>query len=229
MRIPYLLAGLVLACALPLAANADTVNTSIGTQHFVDGSSVTSAAYTSAVAGQPAPFNAFCGSISSGDCTGITWTFNYTVPAGDTITGATLSIGILNLQSSASANPVGSFTLDGTDVLTGLLNTAAVAANSIRNEYNVLQISIPGADFTDLSSGMATFSLTLSGPGLGVLGMTPSHTSGFDFSTLNITATPGTTPPPVPEPATLALLLLGAAAFAAKVALSKLPQPPVQA
>jgi hypothetical protein len=236
MRDLYVAAAVVLACAWCVAApaKADDISTSIGTQHFTNGSTVTSAAYLGAVSpvpapsplDQPAPFNAFCGSISGGDCSNVTWTFDYTVPAGDTITGATLTLGILDIESSyGTGNPVGSFTLDTGDDLTSLLNTAAVATNSVSGEYNVLEITIPGADFMDLSNNTAaTFALTLSGPGHGALGLTKSHVSGLDFSTLDITATPGSTgpPPPVPEPSTSVLLALGVAALAAKAALNKL-------
>jgi hypothetical protein len=219
----FLAASTIVACALGVTAPAkgDDITTSLGNtaSGFTNGSLVTSAAYATAASGQSAPFNAFCGSISKGDCTDVSWTFNYTVPTGDTITGAALTLGILDIESSyGTGTPVGSFTLDGADDLTSILNTAAVATDSVSNEYNVLQIGIPGTDFTGLSNGVATFELTLSGPGHGVLGLTASHVSGLVFSTLDITATPSSTPPPpVPEPGTLSLLLSGMAALAAKL------------
>ena len=219
---------LVGALSMVVPAKADDISTSIGntSSGLTNGETgVSSLAYTTAVSGQPAPFNAFCGSISGGDCTGVTWIFNYTVPPTDTITGATLTLGILDIESFyGTGNPVGSFTLDGSDNLTSLLNTAAVATNSVSGEYNVLEITIPSSDFMDLSDNTATFDLTLSGPGHGALGLTSSHVSGLVYSTLDITATPGSSgpPPPVPEPSTSALLALGIAALATKAALSKL-------
>ena len=228
MRNLYTAAAMILACALCVAApaKADDIPVVLGNDAsgLTNGQlSVTSAEYLAAVTGQPAPFNGFCGSISGGDCSNVSWTFNYAVPSGDTITGATLTLGILDIESAyGTGTAVGSFTLDGTDVLTSLLNTVAVATNSVSGEYNVLEINIPGADLAALSSGMATFELTLSGPGKGVLGPTPSHVSGLVYSTLDITGTPGSTPPPpAPEPATWALLLIGMAALAAKLSLSK--------
>jgi hypothetical protein len=228
MRSLSVVAILILAGALSLTvpAKADEISTSLGNpfSSLTNGqTAVTSGAYAAAVAGQLAPFNAFCGSISGGDCTNVTWTFNYTVPAADTVTGATLILGILDIESSyGTGNPVASLTLDGTDDLTSLLNTAAVATNSIAGEYNILQINIPGTDFMDLSDGTATFDLTLAGPGHGILGPTASHVSGFVYSTLDITATAGSTPPPpMPEPATSALLMLGLAALATTATLRK--------
>lgn len=219
---------MILACALCVSvpAKADDISTSLGntSSGFTNGqTAVSSGAYAAAVAGQLHPFNAFCGSISGGDCTDVSWIFNYTVPATDTITGATLTLGILDIESFyGTGNPVASFTLDGADELTTLLNTAAVATNSVAGEYNVLEINIPGTDFTDLSDGAATFELTLAGPGHGTLGLTASHVSGFVYSTLDITATPGsTTPPPMPEPSTSALVMLGLAALATTTALRR--------
>jgi hypothetical protein len=208
-----LMAAAVLACILWVAVPvmADDIPTSIGTQHFTSGNTVTSAAFLAAVAGQPAPFNAFCGSDALSNCSA-SWTFTYTIPAGDTITGATLTLGITDIDSAAPGDQVGSFTLNGADDLTSLLNVVSEAADAANNVYEVLSITIPGADFTDLAGGGATFALTLSGPGLGVLGDTPFNGAGLDFSTLDITATPnssggGTN---TPEPETWALVLAGA-------------------
>lgn len=218
----YLSIAAVLACVLCLATPmmADDIPTSIGTQHFTSGSSTTSAAYLSAVSGQPAPFNGFCGVITTTDCS-TSWTFDYTIPAGDTVTGATLSIGLLDLDSSATTDRVASLTLNDDDVtgLTALLNTAANGldggAGSVRNEYDVLEITIPAADLTDLTGGSATFALVLQGPGLGALGTTPHDAVGLDFSTLDITATPGSSGggTPTPEAPTWAMMFAGIVAL----------------
>jgi PEP-CTERM motif len=216
----------VLAFFLWVAAPAegDDISTSIGTQHFANGTTgIKTAAFNTAVAGQPPPFNTFCGSDTASNCSA-SWTFDYTVPSGDTITTATLTLGILDIDSTAPGNQIASFTLDGTDDLTALLNAASEGVNggagSPNNEYNVLSITIPVTDFTDLSGGTATFTLALQGPGLGIIGTTPDNGAGLDFSTLDITATPGSTPP-VPEPASSSLFLFGIAAIAAKVALKR--------
>jgi hypothetical protein len=213
MRKLFIPAVLVLAAGLGVSKStlADNISTTIGTQHFADGASTTTGAFNAAVLGQPAPFNLFCGSDLSKNCSA-TWVFNYAVPAGDTITGATFTLGIFDIDSAAAGNQVASFLLNGTVDLTALLNAACEGLNgglgAPNLQYDVLSISIPGADFTDLSNGSAKFALTLSGPGLGTLGTTPFNGAGLDFSTLDITASPGGISA-VPEPSSLILLSMG--------------------
>jgi PEP-CTERM motif-containing protein len=209
----------LLCCVQPAWAGDISVTIGAVPVSFTSGQTINSSTYTSAVSGQPAPFNAFCGSDITANCSA-SWTFNYTVPAGDTITGATLTLGIWDIDSAASGDQVGSFTLDGSDDLTVQLNSVSEGLNgglgAPNSQYDVLTISIPGTgtDFTDLGSGTATFALTLSGPGLGVIGPTTFNGAGLVFSTLDITTTPGGGSP-VPEPATWALLGLGLLALTA--------------
>ena len=209
----------MLCCVLPVLA--DDIPTSIGAVPFTNGQIVTSATFFGATSGQPAPFTGACGNNSSMNCN-TNWTFNYTIPAGDTITGATLTLGIYNLDSSLNPNPFASFALDGTDSLTALMNLAADALDgglgSKHNEYDVLTITIPGADLTDLAGNSATFALMTQGPGFGVLGNTQFLGVGLGFSTLDITATGGGAT--VPESGTLSLVGIGLLALAA-VALRK--------
>lgn len=165
----------------------------------------TSAAVLAAQVGSPAPFNAVCGNINTTNCSA-SWTFNYSFPTGQTVIGATLSLGIDNLDSSVAGNQVASYLVDGTD-LTATLNTVAEAldggAGSTRNEYDVLTVNIPSTVFTTLQGGSTNVSLALQGPGLGVLGTTKDLAADLVFSTLDIqTATSS-----VPEPAALPLLL----------------------
>lgn len=210
--------GAVLCCALPVLA--DDIPTSIGSEHFTNGQTVTSAGFFGLTSGQPAPFKGPCGNNSSANCN-TNWIFNYTIPLGDTITGSTLMLGVYNLDSSLNPSPFASFTLNGTDNLTALMNSAADAldggAGSKHNEYDVLTITIPGAFLADLGGNTATFALMTQGPGFGTLGNTKYLGVGLDFSTLDITATPQTS---VPEPATLPLLAIGLFGLAA-VALRK--------
>jgi PEP-CTERM motif len=210
------LAGL-LCCIRP--AFADQISTTIGNPgNFVAGQVVGVSTFNSTVAGQPAPFNAFIGSNATGPNFSASWTFSYTLPVSSTITGATLTIGILDSpwqgragnSTPPNTNQVASFTLDGTVSLAGLLNTEINSVGTGINKYEVDTISIPGADLSALASGSATFALALQGPGNGVLGPTSFLGAGLDFSTLDITVTPSSGGgSPVPEPSTLTLLAAG--------------------
>jgi hypothetical protein len=203
------------------------VDVSIGTAggNFTVGSKLTVTGFNNedgpSGLNQPAPFNAFCGSDTvANDSCSASWTFTYMVPAGDDITSATLSLGIYDIDSAATGNQIASFTLDGTDDLTSLLNASSEGLNSgagaPNNQYNILMITIPTADLAALDGGSATFALALQGPGLGTLGNTPSNGAGLDFSTLDMEAESGETPPPVPEPPSWMLGLTGLLAIGVK-------------
>jgi hypothetical protein len=196
------------------------INVTIGNPAlFTDGTKVAVGTFNTAVGAQPAPFNAYTGSdVGTGPDFSGSWTFSYSVPSGDTISSASLVLGILDIDSAATGNQVGSFILDGTDDLTSLLNVQSEALNagagSANSFYNVLTITIPTADLSDLADGSATFALTLQGPGLGVLGNTTFNGAGLDFSTLNMEAMGPISP--TPEPTTWVLFLAGMACFAIK-------------
>lgn len=202
----------VLSFSLPAIAllvqlprlQADTV-VSIGTQHFTDGSTVGSATFNTAVAGQPAPFNGIIGSDITGPNFTGTWNYIFTAPAS--IGGATLEIGIYDHDSAAAGSQVGSFTLNGSVDLKTTLDTAFEGRGGATGEYDVYTITLPNTAFSALSTGSATFALALQGPGLGVLGTTPFNGAGLDFATLDIAPVPVAA---VPEPSTgLLLALLG--------------------
>ena len=181
--------GAFLLFAGGLAANAQ-VTSFIGSQHFNDGDLIGTGTFLTAVSGQPAPFDHFIGSDASGPNFDASWTMAYTAPA--TISSATVTLGIYDHDSTASANPVSLFTAAGAD-LTSTLNAAMTAHGGANGEYNVYTVNLPASAFAALLSGSADFQLTLNGPGSSVLGNTTFNGAGLDFAKLYLA---------VPEPAT---------------------------
>jgi hypothetical protein len=190
----------VLAYSAP--ANAATTSQTLGGIDFTNGQTVPAGTFNTTSASQPAPFNAFNGSDVSGPNFSATWTFSYGAIV-DTITGATLEIGLLDGDSAAPGNQVASYTIGGID-LTSLLNTAMEAtpgANSVEVYYT---ITLPSSTFSVLAGGSPAVSLALQGPGLGVLGTTTFNGAALDFSTITIDTGTGAA---TPLPAALPLLL----------------------
>jgi hypothetical protein len=203
--------------ALPSVVLASSIVVSLGntapTNPFAGGAPLVSGhTYGSAVIGSNfvAPFfTGFCGDeggATPADCDK-SWTFNYVIPAGETITAASLTVGLWDSDSSQAGTQFSLYQVNGGDVLTSSLNTAAEALNggtgSVNAQYDVFTFSL--ASFGALSGGSATVHLTFQGPGGGILGPLPNNAGAILFSTLNIT-TQAVTPPPVPEPASLLLM-----------------------
>jgi hypothetical protein len=210
--------AVIASLASSALVHGSVISTSLGdtSPSFADGSHPTTATVLTALAGSPAPFNAICGSDTgangSTNCSA-SWTFDYSIPSGQTISGAALTLGIWDIDSAAAGNQVASYLLAGGGDLTSLLNTVSEGLHSntgaINNEYDVLEITIPSASFGVLSGGSATVSLALQGPGLGVLGNSPSNGAGLVFSTLTLD-----TASPAPEPSFVALIPMTLGSFA---------------
>ena len=198
--------------------HASVISTSLGntSPSFADGSHPTTTAVLAAQTSSSAPFHAICGSDTgsngSTNCSA-SWTFSYSIPLGQTIDGATLTLGIWDIDSAATGLQVASYKLSGGDDLTALLNAVSEGLNggsgALNSEYDVLAITIPSTSFGVLSGGAATISLALQGPGLGVLSTTPSNGAGLVFSTLSLDTTAS-----APEPSFVTLIPMALGAFA---------------
>jgi hypothetical protein len=218
-KVPLAAATLLAAASL---AQAGVITSNIGASLFPSGSFLGSGTFVTAVAGQPAPFNGFIGGDNTSNFSA-TWVFNYSIPATDTITAASIQIGIFDHDSAGAGDQVASFTLNTSNDLTVPLNTLFNASGGqtvstpgvgTQSEYDIYTLTLPSSVFASLAGGTATFSLTLQN-GVGVLGATPFNGAGMDFSTLSITTQSSTPPPPqVPEPSTAALMAIGLSAVA---------------
>src|SRR5215470_14196925 len=172
----YVLAPVAML-ALPSVALASSIVVSVGntapTNPFDGGAPLVSGnTYGSAVISSNfvAPFfTDFCGSETTAPLSNCdkSWTFNYVIPAGESITAASLTVGLWDLDSNQAGNQVGLYQVNGGDVLTGALNTAAEALNggtgSVNIEYDVF--TLPLSNFGALIGGSPTVHLTLQGPG----------------------------------------------------------------
>lgn len=174
--------------------------------------------------GQPAPFNAGIGADFLPLPALASWTFNYAAIA-DTILSATLSFGIVDIDSAAAGNQLVNFTVGGSDrtpLLNGLFEAVKGGAGSGDQEYNEFSIVLDNTLFATLATGTFTSNIELGGPGLAAAitgGVAPTPSNGFHliFSTLSITTqdpgnggnpNPNPNPNPVPAPGSLLLAAL---------------------
>ncbi|HEY3044528.1 MAG TPA: PEP-CTERM sorting domain-containing protein [Vicinamibacterales bacterium] len=209
--------------------SAEAVTAQLGDQDFMSGTFHTSGDFTTMSAGDPPIFNAPCGSdnnVAGPNCS-LGWTLTYSIPAGETITGAALTLGIWDHDSAVAGDQVFAYTINSID-LTALLNMAFNSFGGADgpncpgpnggtvfcSEYDVYTINVPAASLTALAPGPAAVVLTLQGPGHAVLGNTTFNGAIIDFSRLDITTVPAETR--VPEPATLMLVAAGLGGIGAR-------------
>ena len=186
------------AIAFGAHANATTISQTLGVVDFTNGEKVGAATFNTTSASEPFPFNAFIGSDVGGPNFSASWTFNYG-PIADSITSATLEIGLLDGDSGAPGNQVASYEIGVVD-LTGLLNTVMEGDPGLNSVEYYDTVTLPNSAFNNLASGSVTVSLTLQGPGLGVLGTTPFNGAALDFSTITIDTVGAVTPLPAALP-----------------------------
>ncbi len=203
------------------AQTASATVITLGDVSFTDQTQQNSGAFLTADTGELAPFDGTsCGADNSANCSA-TWTFNYSVPVGDVVIGATLSIGVGDLDTHAAGNQIASVTIGGIDV-TSLMNTVAESIdpsvgacpgsggnnNCWGSIYRQLTITLPSTTFAALGTGSVTVNFSTQAPGWGVLGNTAANGVNLDYSTLDVTSVPLAS---LPEPASFYSMAVGLA------------------
>jgi len=192
LRLPWLLA----LAAAGMAGTVSGLTVSIGTSHFAEGQIVTSAAFNTAVAAQPAPFNAINGGDVAGPDFTSAWTFNYAPQGAGTVTAATLTLGLWDGDTAATGSQLALLQIDSV-VITAAANAVFEATPGIQGQYRIYTIGLPAGLLTALEDGSAAVTLNLQGPGLGVLNQTTNNGAGIDFARLELN--------PIPEPSAAVL------------------------
>jgi hypothetical protein len=203
-------AGVIVAALAIAPTEASTINVLLGNDSppFANGAITTSAIALGAQTPGSGAFSGACGSDANTNCSR-SWTFNYAVPAGETVTAGTLTLGVVDIDSKAAGTQVNTYSVTGGDNLTAPLNAAAELVQSLNNQYDVFTVSLTSLGI--FNSGTATINLTLQGPGQAALA-TNFNGSILMFSRLSLTTSSGTVDPnlpAVPEPASLTLLATG--------------------
>lgn len=157
----------ILAFASFQVASAATITSSLGNtaSGLVDGSTPAGFMLGGIQSGQPAPFNAACGSDAVGPNCSASWSHVYGAIA-DPILSASLSIGIVDHDSAAEGNQLASFSLDGSDFVTPM-GALFEGSGGGDGEYNVYTLDLLGAGLStaDLADGLLMVALGLGGPG----------------------------------------------------------------
>ena len=187
---------------MPALAHGATLTYPLGVNSFADGASVGTATFSNA--SDVVPFNVVLGSDPSGPNMSTSWTFTYP-HVNDAISSATLQISTWDDDSVAAGSQLATFDLNGAVNLHDGLDALMEAKQNGSGVIAYYTVPIPSTGFAQLASGNVTVDLALAAPGHGVLGDTTFNGGGVDFAVLTINT--------VPEPATLAVLLIGAVAM----------------
>ena len=211
----FLAASLLIGgLALSSVGHAAIITTSLGNTSpgFNDGDTPTTPQVGSAQGGQPVPFDQGYGTDGLfGGNFDQSWTHTFAAIT-DPILSASLTIGIVDHDSSATGSQLGLFALDGNELTSDLDALFEAGGGSLDLEYNVYTIDL-AALIADLADGSVSVALRLAGPGLvtplfpnpGPPQETTTNGANLIFSTLTIETRDGQ---PVPDPATLSLALL---------------------
>jgi len=154
----------------------------------------------------------------------VNWLFDNGGAITDTIIAASLSFGIWDLDSAAPGSQLFNFSLDGFNY-TPVLDTQFEAAATLTGEYNIFTINFDSSFFTDLTDGLLSVALDVTGNGF----TSSSDLTNFNkylliYSSLTIETQdfvepepdPDPEPTPVPEPGTLAIFALGMIGLASR-------------
>ena len=211
-------------------SNAGIINITLGNggSGLTDGDVVPDLLVDLAQSGQPSPFDNLIGNDLTSDPGNVNWLFNYGVIT-DTIISVSFSLGIWDLDSSASGSQLDAFSLDGTSLTTSLDTLFESGGGTSNHEYNIFSFNLDSSFFTDLIDGIFSVDLNIGGKGLKIggtqdSGVTDASFNGYRlvYSSLTIETQdfaepdPDPEPPSVPEPTTLAIFALGIIALSLK-------------
>lgn len=205
---------------LSLSTHAAIITSSVGntTSGYADGDIVDVWDLAGIQGGQIAPFDQSYGLdidlFGPGADPGLlSWDFTSLLLITDPIISATLSIGLIDIDSIATGSQLDQFLIDGIDKTTELNDQFELKA-SVSDEFNIFTIDLGPSFFASLADGSFSAGIDIGGKGsVFNLFPFPGGDEDTDFNGINLvfstlTIETGITPPPpnpkpVPEPSTL--------------------------